>query len=138
MVALRSAFQSRIVSYRVTTTNYHVNVVVFMNEVKSKIVPLLERQVSKFHSVKCNFELFGYFVLENQELEDIKMFNTKNEIATVGSDLNALYDSFTGILDEKVSEFAERESGMYSTCDSTKKYLQFLFFRMGVEAIIVS
>lgn len=111
MSTYQTAFQSRIVSYKITSVNYHLNVTEFMNEIKDKIIPLLERQIVKFKSVKVNFELFGYFILEAKELEDIKSFNTANEVATFGTDLNRLYDKFTAILDEKTSEFQERDSG---------------------------
>lgn len=111
VVALQSAFKSRIVSYKVTSENVHINVIEFLNEIKEKIMSLLERQISKFNSVKVNFELFGYFILETKDLEDIKSFNTANEVVTFGTDLNQLYDQFSTILDEKASEFQERESG---------------------------
>lgn len=111
VVVRQSTFQSRIVSYRVTVENYHVNVVEYMQELKNKVIALIERQVIKFRSVKFNVELFGYFILEAKELEDIKSFNTVNEIVSLGDDINQVYDNLTGILDGKVSEFQERDSG---------------------------
>lgn len=112
VVALNSAFQSRVASYRVSTTNYHIIVVEFMAELKNKIINLIEGQLAKFNSVKVNFELFGYFILEAQELQDVKNFITSNEVVTRGANLSQLYDNWTGILDEKVSEFQERDSGV--------------------------
>lgn len=112
VVALPSAFKSRVASFRVSTENYHISVVEYMAELKDKIISLIQRQVTKLTSVKFNFELFGYFVLEAQEIQDIKTFLTANEVATRGVDLSNLYDNLTGVLDEKVSEFQERESGM--------------------------
>lgn len=112
VTTLQSAFKCRIMSYRATSENHHINVVEFMSEIKPKILPLILSQIGKFSSVKVNLELFGFFILESKGLEDIKSFNTVNQIATVARDLDDLYDDFTGILDEKVSEFQERESGI--------------------------
>lgn len=114
VVALHSAFASRIASYRVSTANYHISVVEFMVELKPKIIELLEQNVLKHTSVKFNFELFGYFVLEAQDLHDVKSFITANDVATRGTNLSELYDNLIGILDAKVSEFQERESGKLS------------------------
>lgn len=112
VVAVQTAFRSRIASYRVGTTNYHIIVNDFMTEIKNKVLELIQRKVDTFRSVKVNFELFGYFVLETQDLSEVKSFNTRNEIVTGGTDVGELYDNFIGVLDEKVSEFQERESGM--------------------------
>lgn len=112
VVSIQTAFKSRIASYRVGTLNYHLVVAEFMSDIKNKVLTLIERKVGDFRSVKVNFELFGYFVLESKDLAEIKSFNTRNEIASVGTDIGELYDDFSAILDEKVSEFTERESGI--------------------------
>lgn len=83
-----------------------------MAELKDKIISLIQGQMTKLKSIKFNFELFGYFVLEAQDLQEIKTFMTANEVATRGVDLSDLYDNLTGVLDEKVSEFCQRESGV--------------------------
>jgi hypothetical protein len=112
VAVLHSAFKSRVASYRVSTQNYHISVVEYMTELKTKIINLIEEQVAKLKSVKFNLELFGLFFLEAQDLHDVKNFITANEVATRGTDLSELYDNLTGVLDEKVSEFQERESGV--------------------------
>lgn len=112
VVALPSAFKCRVASYRVSTENYHISVVEYMAELKDKIISLIQGQMTKLKSIKFNFELFGYFVLEAQDLQEIKTFMTANEVATRGVDLSDLYDNLTGVLDEKVSEFCQRESGV--------------------------
>lgn len=111
VVVLQTAFACRIVSYKVTATNVHINVADFMNEIKGKITPLWERQLTKFHSMKVNLELFGIFVLETQGREDVKSFATTNEVVTFGTDLNHLYEHFTTVLAAKVAEFCEMGSG---------------------------
>ena len=111
MVVLQSAFKCRIVSYRVTPSDTHLHVADFMDNVKPKVLPLIRSQLGKFKSLKVNFELFGYFFLETKERDDVKCFNTKNEILTMGSDLEDVFQSITGVLDAKVAEFQERDSG---------------------------
>lgn len=137
MVALHSAFKSRVASYRVSPYNYHISVLEFMTELKDKIIDLIEGQMAKLKSVKFNFELFGYFILEAQELQDVKTFNTANEVATRGTDLSQLYDNLTGILDEKVSEFQERESGKRTLRLVLELYLPSLYYRVDLEAVNV-
>lgn len=112
VVVLQSAFKSRVASYRVSPENYHISVIEFMTELKDKIINLIQGQMTKLTSVKVNFELFGYFILEAQELQEIKTFMTANEVVARGVDLSNLYDNLTGVLDEKVSEFQERDSGL--------------------------
>lgn len=83
-----------------------------MAELKDKITDLIETQIVQHKSVKFNLELFGYFILEVQELQDVKNFITANEVVARGTDFSQLYDNLTGVLDERVSEFQERESGV--------------------------
>lgn len=82
-----------------------------MQEIKNKVIQLIQTEVSKFLSVKISFELFGYYVIEEKDLHDVKSFNTKNEVVTGSTDLLQLYDNFTSILDQKAAEFQERDSG---------------------------
>lgn len=112
VVVLQCAFKSRIMTYRVSSKNSHVNVKDFMGESKDKVVALIENQIRTHKAVKLNFELFGYFILEAKEIGDIKSFNSRNEIATVSTNLDDLYEAFVEILDAKVFEFLERDSGM--------------------------
>lgn len=111
VVVLQSAFRCRIVSYRVTPSDTHLNVKDFMESAKPKILPLVRSQLGKLKSLKVNFELFGYFILEAKERGDVKSFNTKNEIVVRGTDLEVVFQATTGVLDAKVAEFQERDSG---------------------------
>lgn len=131
VVTVQTAFQSRIASYRVGSANYHIIVEEFMSEIKNKVLALLQRKVLDFRSVKVNVELFGYFVLESQDLSEMKSFNTRNEIVTEGTDLDELYDNFSGVLDEKVSEFQERESGISSSRFGKHVYIILYSYRLG-------
>lgn len=82
-----------------------------MNDIKNKVVELVKKEVGKLLSIKINFELYGYYVIEDKDLHDVKSFNTKNEIVTSSTNISQLYDDFTAILDQKASEFQERDSG---------------------------
>lgn len=110
---LRCAFKNRMVSYRVCAKNHHVLVDDFMSEIKNKVLELIRSGVSKFTAIKLNVELFGSYILETQDMRDVKSFNTKNVVVTVGTDVDQVYNDFTESLDGKVSEFQERESGKY-------------------------
>lgn len=84
-----------------------------MSEIKNKVLELIRSGVSKFTAIKVNVELFGSYILETQHMRDVKSFNTKNVVVTVGTDVDQVYNDFTESLDGKVSEFQERESGKY-------------------------
>lgn len=84
-----------------------------MNEVKQKVIELISKNVTKFTSIKVNLELFGSYILESQQIRDVKSFNTKNVIVTLGTNINEVLEDFTDIIDGKVSEFQERKSGKF-------------------------
>lgn len=84
-----------------------------MLEIKETALNLITNQLMKLTSLKVNVELFGSYILPSKGLRDVKSFNTKNVIITEGSDISQIYDDFVGILDMKVSDFQEKESGNY-------------------------
>ncbi|KAK4874041.1 hypothetical protein RN001_013401 [Aquatica leii] len=98
-------------SYKLSPSNQHVKVVDLMNEFSEKISSLMNKQVAKFRNVKVNCELFGLYTLKQQEVLDIKSFQTKYEILSPGTDVAELYKKFVEILDRKESEFQEKDSG---------------------------
>lgn len=112
ILTVHSAFKSRVATYRIMANNHHQHVGEFMSEIKEKLVRLVTRELPKFTSVKVNVELFGLFMLESKEMEEIKSFNTRNEIVTSGTDMDALCHNFESKLSQKMSEFQERDSGM--------------------------
>lgn len=113
VIVLKCAFKTRIVSYRVSSPNHHVLVKDFMNEVKQKVTDLISKNVVKFTSVKVNVELYGTYILEAKQLRDVKSFNTKNVVVTLGTDIDEIIGEFADVIDGKVSEFQERESGKF-------------------------
>ncbi|KAK4887440.1 hypothetical protein RN001_003711 [Aquatica leii] len=71
----------------------------------------MNKQVAKFRNVKVNCELFGLYTLKQQEVLDIKSFQTKYEILSPGTDVAELYKKFVVIVDRKESEFQEKDAG---------------------------
>lgn len=114
---VRSAFNNCMTSYRIHPKNHHISVETFMGEIKNKATKILEAALLKFVVIKVNFEIFGLFSIESKDLRDVKSFNTKNVIVSRGSDLSEIYDTFSGVMDEKASSFQEKDSG------NTKKRL---------------
>lgn len=111
VVVLKSAFKSRIVSYRISSKGHHINLGDFADEIKDKVLETVQRDVQKLGSIKLNVELFGLYFLESQNMHDIKSFNTQNRIVTVSSDLTDLYENFMSAIGAKMSDFSERNSG---------------------------
>src|SRR5437588_9873720 len=110
---MQSAFQCRIVTYRVETTSeaVHVHVDTFMHDVKNKVLNLLTEEIEKHVAVKVNFELYGLYYLATQDLSNVKSHNTKNEIFTHSTLLDDMYQHLIATLERKAAEFQERESG---------------------------
>lgn len=92
----------------------HLSVFDFMSDLQQRLLTLLAAQITKHTTIKVNVELFGLFELESKGIEDVKSFNTKNEILTAGSSLSEYYDHICQTLHRKISEFQERDSGKLS------------------------
>lgn len=109
---VRSAFQSRITSYRIHSENHHIDYVTFFSEIKHKILSLLEEVLGVHHAVKVNMEVFGRYILQTQETFDIKAFNTPNKILDRSMDLCSELDLLVDMMVTQTTEFQERDSGM--------------------------
>lgn len=110
---LQSAFKNRISSYRFSTKNQCTDIAQFLEEVKPKVISIIEKHIKTFFSLKINMELFGLYVIEEKELSDIKSFNTKNKIVTHSLSLSNMYDEFKEDIMEKASTFQEKDSGKF-------------------------
>lgn len=110
-MVLTSAFRSRIVSYRVSSNNHHINLKEFTDELRGKVLALIQKEIQNFSTIKVNFEVFGHYFLESQRIEDIKSFQTPNKIVTTASILTDLFDDCMMVIDGRMSEFQERDSG---------------------------
>lgn len=110
---VRSAFKYRIITYRVHSENEKLDYVLFFNEIRHKILNLLEEILLLHNTVKVNMETFARYILPTQELSDMKSFNTPNKIMDHGIDLNDVFDTFVDMMITQTTEFQERDSGMY-------------------------
>lgn len=106
-----SAFKSRIVSYRIESKNEHIDFNEFFEEIKSKLLVLLERMLALHRSIKVNVEAFGLYYLHTQEVRDMKNFNTPNQMIEESMDLNAVIDLFRDTIAAQAQDFQERDSG---------------------------
>ncbi|XP_074039510.1 uncharacterized protein [Leptinotarsa decemlineata] len=108
---INSAFKYRIVSYRVESKNPHSDYQSFFNEVRHKVVTLIDRMVQVHNILKVNMELFGRYVLQTQEILEVKSFNSQNQIVDQSNNLEEVYRTFVDTLSAKAVEFQERDSG---------------------------
>lgn len=109
---VQSAFKYRIVTYRVHSENNHLDYVMFFNEIRPKILNLLEEVLRIHKTIKVNMETFARYTLPTQDLADMKSFNTCNRILDEAMDLNSVLDSFVDSMIIQTTEFQERDSGM--------------------------
>ena len=109
---VRSAFKYRIITYRVHSENEKLDYIIFFNEIRYKILNLLEEVLTLHRTVKVNMETFASYILPTQEISDMKSFNTPNKILDQGMDLNNVLDSFVDMMVTQTTEFQERDSGM--------------------------
>lgn len=108
---IKTAFKYRIVSYRISSEQHHLNYDMFFNEVKEKVIKLMESEIRRLKAVKVNMEVFGLYVHQVQNIRDIKSFNTKFRILNEGAIAGEIYSDLVDIMKAKASEFQERESG---------------------------
>lgn len=109
---VRSAFKHRIITYRVHSENEKLDYIMFFNEIRCKILNLLEEILLLHKTVKVNMETFASYILQTQEVSEIKSFNTCNKILDQGMDLNGVLDTFVEMMVTQTTEFQERDSGM--------------------------
>lgn len=108
---VKSAFQQRIITYKVITNNFYVSVVEYMNEIMFKTVKLIEDEVEKHTCIKINLELFGLYLNPNDESHHVKSFNTPFRVICSSSNIMTDVDEMIQIIDRKADEMAERDSG---------------------------
>ncbi|XP_074026183.1 uncharacterized protein [Leptinotarsa decemlineata] len=106
-----TAFKCRIVSYRVDSQNHHMDYNTFFNELKQKVLKLLEEVLVIHKIVKVNMEVFGRYNLQTKEYCDVKAFNSSNQVIDQSNDLNVVYNNFADSLTAQAMEFQHRDSG---------------------------
>ncbi|KAJ8910231.1 hypothetical protein NQ315_015923 [Exocentrus adspersus] len=110
-----SAFSGRIASYRISSDNQHTDFNAFFESIRQRFVSLMTEVLRIHIVVKANVELFGRYVKQTDESQediiDIKCFNTSNQVINSSMDLDEVLNMFMDILINQASEFQERDSG---------------------------
>lgn len=109
---VESAFKSRIVTYRISSENEHIDYPLFFEEIKPKVINAISDIVSARGALKINMVVTGRYLLPTQDVISEKSFNTCNEIVTLASDLDYVYGSFVEAMKVQSTEFQEKDSGM--------------------------
>lgn len=109
---IKSAFKCRIISYKVTTPNFNINIGTFKDEIKQKVLRVIELELTKHRLIKINFELFSLYHSPVVQSQEIKSQNTSYKIISTSTNIDDVYEDLFGVIDRKADEFAERDSGM--------------------------
>ena len=107
----RTSFQCRIATYRLIESEDPTNVKRFMDHLKEKFIKLMGDNIIYHQNVKVGVELFGRFLLQTSKAMEVKAFNIKFKTANENTDMEELYEQFVSIIDQKATEFAQKESG---------------------------
>ncbi|XP_023312384.1 uncharacterized protein LOC111692563 [Anoplophora glabripennis] len=83
----------------------------FFDEVKAKIISLLEDIIRVHKSIKVNMETFANYILQTRETSDVKAFNSCNRIIDESLDISDIYKDFVDTMTSQTSEFEEKDSG---------------------------
>ncbi|KAJ8983456.1 hypothetical protein NQ317_013331 [Molorchus minor] len=108
---MKSAFKRRIISYKITSSTFHVDIKKFRDEIKERVLKLIQMEQIKHKLIKLNFELFSFYHLPTSTTHEIKSHNTPYEIVCSSTNINETFDHLFNIIDRKADEFAERDSG---------------------------
>ncbi|XP_074029419.1 uncharacterized protein [Leptinotarsa decemlineata] len=112
---ITNAFNCRIATYRVESSIVTSDYMSFFNEIRQKVIELLESAIRIHKSIKVNMEVFGNYILQTDDSRDTKSFNSQNKIVDQSSDLNAVFDGFRDVIVAQTTEFQDRDSGW--TCE---------------------
>lgn len=108
---IQSAFKCRIASYRVEGEGVYQNFNTFFDEIKHKVVNLIEDSIRSYTAVKVNVEVFARYILHSQDTVDIKSFNTPFIIINESIDIDSVYGTIVDKIINQSSEFEEKDSG---------------------------
>lgn len=111
IAVIRTAFRKRIISYKITSDNFHMDLKIFMDEIRQHILQVIGVQLEIYEAVKINFELFGIYLLQTKFLSETKSFQTRYVVVTSSSDLQMLLDEAVADIEHKMEIFLERDSG---------------------------
>lgn len=107
---VRTAFKNRIVTYHVTTKAHSTDVKQYLEDVKCKVVQLVNRWLITYPVIKVNMELYGVYILPSSNTQEVKTFNTKYSIITPNTDLNVFLHEYNDKILQKASDFSESGS----------------------------
>lgn len=111
VLKVHSTFKNRIASYRIPATDHLIDYEEFLSSVKCKVQQVLQRHLHNFKAVKVNMEVFGLYYLASSDEYSVKSFNSRDEILTLATNIDTLYDHFQDALVTKAKEFNENKSG---------------------------
>ncbi|XP_051862876.1 uncharacterized protein LOC117574148 [Drosophila albomicans] len=129
-----NGYKGRILQYMFENEGADVRMPMeFLNEAGLALIPHLECVMTTHLSSKCNFELFAEYMLikEYDIQQEIKSFQSTMSQVTTGSDFTRFFELHKNVIDAKMSEFQEKDSGWTLTriirlelnvykCDPTK------------------
>lgn len=138
MEIINSAFQQRIISYRINPTSFHLNVSDLFKEILTKITKIIEKEQQKHNMIKMNLELFGLYLNPKDETHHIKSFNTPYRVICDSSNIKTEVDEMIQIIDRKADELAEKDSGniFLNQCYEIIFYKQFYIFYMLIIILL--
>lgn len=125
---IQSAFKNRIATYHISSDREHLDYTIFFEEVKTKALRLIRDVIEVQKSLKINMVVVGRYILPSNETISDKSFNTTNEIVTIGSDLDEVYQTFVEAMKVQSTEFQEKDSGMSTNQKKIKKKLKYVTF----------
>ena len=108
---INSAFKNRIVSYKVTTDGFYINIMDFFEEILDKVKKILTEELVKHFAIKFNIELFGIYFNPTHESYEVKSFNTAFRVVCNSSEFETDLSEMIQIIDRKSDEIAEKNSG---------------------------
>ncbi|XP_074027822.1 uncharacterized protein [Leptinotarsa decemlineata] len=114
---ITNAFNCRIAMYRVESSIVSSDYMSFFNEIRQKVIELLESAFRIHKSIKVNMEVFGNYILQTQD--------SQNKVVDQSSDLSAVFDGFRDVIVTQTTGLQERDSGW--TCE------RILFYEVNIN-----
>lgn len=108
---VQTAFKHRILTYHISSDIHLTDVKLYLEELKPKIINLLNECMLVNQSLRVNVELYGRYMLASTKEEEIKSFNTKYALVYDYTNLDDFFEGYKQALIKKTSEFTEASSG---------------------------
>ena len=74
---VRTAFKNRLVTYHISSNCHATDVKLYLEDLREKVIALLENLVNKYKIIKVNMELYGRYLLASTKEQEIKSFNSR-------------------------------------------------------------